>query len=117
MLVVWAVEQGGDGGGVASPAEQPADPLAPRTHPDGQNLRRATLYTSSMTIADYKVVLYCQLDGSWVAEVPAIGGCYALMNTRDAALTELRRVFQLIADEHAERGQVLPVDTTQIVHA
>ena len=27
MLVVWAVEQGGDGGGVASPAEQPADPL------------------------------------------------------------------------------------------
>ena len=70
-----------------------------------------------MTIADYKVILYCQPDGFWVADVPAIGGRYALMDTREAALTEFRRVFQLIADEHAERGQVLPVDTTQLVHA
>ena len=70
-----------------------------------------------MTLADYKVVLYRQLDGGWVAEVPAIGGCYALMDTREAALAELRRVFRLIEEEHAERGQALPVDTTQIVHA
>ena len=67
-----------------------------------------------MTLADYKVVLYRQLDGAWVAEVPAIGGCYALMDTREAALEELDRVFQLIADEHAERGQALPTHTTQI---
>jgi predicted RNase H-like HicB family nuclease len=70
-----------------------------------------------MPLADYKVVLYRQLDGGWVVEVPAIGGCYALMDTREAALTELHRVFRLIAEEHAERGQALPVDTTQIVHA
>ena len=70
-----------------------------------------------MTLADYQVVVYRQLDGGWVAEVPPIGGCYALMDTRAAALAELRRVFRLIAEEHAERGQALPVDTTQIVHA
>lgn len=70
-----------------------------------------------MTLSDYKVVLYRQLDGAWVAEVPAIGGCYALMDTRDAALAELERVFRIIADEHADRGQPLPDDTTQIVHA
>ena len=29
-----------------------------------------------------KIVLYRQDDGSWVAEVPAIAGCYALMPTR-----------------------------------
>ncbi len=70
-----------------------------------------------MTLADYKVVVYRQLDGGWVAEVPAIGGCYALMDTREAALAGLHRVFRLIADEHAERGRILPLDTTQIVHA
>ena len=56
-------------------------------------------------------------DGSWVAEIPSIGGCYALMDTREAALTELERVFALIAEEHRERGQVLPKDTTEVVHA
>ncbi|MGH7264564.1 MAG: type II toxin-antitoxin system HicB family antitoxin, partial [Candidatus Rokuibacteriota bacterium] len=34
----------------------------------------------------YKIVLYRQDDGSWVAEVPAISGCYALMATREEAL-------------------------------
>ena len=61
-----------------------------------------------MTLADYEVVLYRQLDGAWVAEVPAIGGCYALMDTREAALEELDRVFQLIADEHADRVRLSP---------
>lgn len=62
-----------------------------------------------MTLADYKVVLYRQLDGAWVAEAPAIGGCYALMDTREAALAELERVIQLIAEEHADRRQALPL--------
>ena len=42
-----------------------------------------------MGLDDYKVVLYRQDDGSWVAEIPALGGCYALMDTREAALAEL----------------------------
>jgi predicted RNase H-like HicB family nuclease len=69
-----------------------------------------------MQFDDYKVVLYRQQDGSWVAEIPAISG-YALMPTREAALAELSAVFQLIADEYREKGLSLPSDTTEIVNA
>jgi predicted RNase H-like HicB family nuclease len=74
-------------------------------------------YNRAMGFDDYKVVLYRQDDGSWVAEIPAVGGCYALMDTRDAALAELELVFAMIAQEHEARGVALPKDTTEIVHA
>ena len=70
-----------------------------------------------MKLEDYKTVLYRQEDGSWVAEIPAVSGCYALMPTRKAALKELANVFRIIAEEHAEKGLSLPADTTEIVHA
>jgi predicted RNase H-like HicB family nuclease len=69
-----------------------------------------------MTLNNYKVVLYRNQPDGWVAEVPAIAGCYALMATREKALAELRRVFQMIAEEYADRGQPLPENTTEIVH-
>ena len=65
----------------------------------------------------YKIVLYRQDDGSWVAEVPAISGCYALMPSRQEALAELGRVFDMIAEEFSEKGLRLPEDTTEIVSA
>ncbi len=68
-----------------------------------------------MTLADYKTVLYRQEDGSWVAEVPAVPGCWALMETRDAALAELNRVFEMIAEEYRDAGKPLPDDTTEVV--
>lgn len=70
-----------------------------------------------MKLENYKTVLYRQEDGSWVAEIPAISGCYALMPTREEALTELSRVFEVIAEEYREKGQPLPADTTEIVNA
>jgi predicted RNase H-like HicB family nuclease len=70
-----------------------------------------------VTLHDYKTVLYCQEDGTWVAEVPAIPGCYALMPTRAEALAELTNVFDMIAEEYREKGIPLPPDTTEIVHA
>lgn len=65
----------------------------------------------------YKIVLYRQDDGSWVAEIPAIAGCYALMPTREEAMAELGRVFDMIADEYRERGIPPPEDTIEIVNA
>ena len=53
-------------------------------------------------------MLYRQEDGSWVAEIPAISGCYALMPTREEALMELSNVFALIAEEHRSRGLSFP---------
>jgi predicted RNase H-like HicB family nuclease len=70
-----------------------------------------------MAHEDYKTVLYRQGDGSWVAEIPAIPGCYALMTSRDSALEELARVFGLIAEEYRQRGQSLPADSTEIINA
>jgi predicted RNase H-like HicB family nuclease len=70
-----------------------------------------------VTLHEYKTALYRQDDGSWVAEVPALAGCYALMPTREAALAELGKVFEMIAEEYQEKGIPLPADTTEIVHA
>jgi predicted RNase H-like HicB family nuclease len=50
-----------------------------------------------MTLDDYKVVLYRNQPDGWVAEVPAIPGCYVLMPTKADALTELESVFEMIA--------------------
>ena len=70
-----------------------------------------------MGFENYKIVLYRQDDGSWVAEIPSLPGCYALMPTREEALAELQDVFRMIADEYRDKGLVLPADTTEIVHA
>jgi len=70
-----------------------------------------------MKFEDYKIVLYRQDDGAWVAEIAAISGCYVLMNTREEALAELPNVFSMIEDEYREKGQKLPADSTEIVNA
>ncbi|HEV3219000.1 MAG TPA: type II toxin-antitoxin system HicB family antitoxin [Candidatus Acidoferrales bacterium] len=70
-----------------------------------------------MKLDDYKIVIYRQEDGSWVAEIPAISGCYALMPTREEALRELAAVFGMIAEEYKEKGVLLPRDSTEIMHA
>ena len=63
-----------------------------------------------MSIEDYKTVLYRQEDGAWVAEIPAIPGCYALMPSREEALAELGCVFEMISEEY--RGNGVPLPTT-----
>ena len=70
-----------------------------------------------MSIEDYKTILYRQEDGSWVAEIPAIPSCYALMPSREEALAELSSVFEMIAEEYRDKCIPLPADTTEIVHA
>lgn len=71
----------------------------------------------AVKLQNYKTVLYRQQDGSWVAEIPAISGCYALMPTREEALAELATVFLMLAEEYREKGIPLPDDTTEILHA
>jgi predicted RNase H-like HicB family nuclease len=71
----------------------------------------------AMQVDDYKTVLYRNYPDGWVAEIPSIPGCYALMPTRAMALEELTRVFDTISDEYRERGLPLPADTTEIVRA
>ena len=68
-----------------------------------------------MTLDDCKIVLYRNQPDGWVAEVPSIRGCHALMATREDALKELEGVFQIIAAAYQERGLALPEDTTEIL--
>jgi len=68
-----------------------------------------------MGLNDYKIVLYSQEDGSWVAEIPVISGCYALMPTRDQALEEVEGVLRMISEEYREKGLALPPDSTDVV--
>ena len=83
----------------------------------GHSNQLGELTSVQVSFDDYKLVLFRNQPDGWVTEIPAIAGCYALMPTREEALTELANVFHLIADEYAERNQPLPADTTAIVNA
>jgi predicted RNase H-like HicB family nuclease len=79
---------------------------------------RIVAVATEQTLTNYKIVLYAQEDGAWVAEIPAIGGCYALMDSREEALAELEKVFRMIQEEYAAKGKPLPEDRTELlVHA
>ena len=74
-------------------------------------------YNQGMGFDDYKLVIYGNRPDGWVAEIPAIVGCHALMPTAEEAVSELAKVFRLIEEEYRAGGQTLPRDTTEIVHA
>ena len=63
----------------------------------------------------YQAIVYRQAEGPWVAEVPGLSGCYAMMPTKAEALDELRRVFRTIAADYQGRGKKLPTDTIQVI--
>ena len=69
-----------------------------------------------MNVQDYKTVLYRQEDGSWVAEIPAIPGCYALMPSREESLAELNCVFEMICDEYRYKHLPVPTNTSNLGH-
>lgn len=70
-----------------------------------------------MSFDDYKLVSYRNQPDGWVAEIPAIAGCHALMPTAEEAMAELANVFRLIEEEFRAIGQALPRETTEIVYA
>jgi len=70
-----------------------------------------------LTLDDHKVLLYRIQPSGWVAEVPSIPGCDALMPTRAEALAELEQVFAIIEAELRDAGATLPADTTEAAHA
>lgn len=65
----------------------------------GLNVNQILEVTSMAHLSNYKVILYCQPDGSWAAYVPAIPGCHAIMSTREEVLAELKNVFNMIREE------------------
>ena len=62
------------------------------------------------TLADYKIILRPDDNGTYVAYVPAIEGCHAWGTTPEEASSELNYVFEMIREEYLEIGQSLPND-------
>jgi predicted RNase H-like HicB family nuclease len=60
-------------------------------------------------IPDYQTLVFFRDDG-WVAEIPALPGCWAIGPTREQALWELGHVFREILAEHQRVGRSLPED-------
>jgi len=58
-----------------------------------------------MSFDDYKLVMYRNQPDGWVAEIPAIAGCHALMPTAGEAVSELAKVFELIDEEYRATGK------------
>ncbi|MDE3076474.1 MAG: type II toxin-antitoxin system HicB family antitoxin [Chloroflexota bacterium] len=61
-------------------------------------------------LKDYTVVVRPDDNGTFVAYVPAIGGCHAWGQTSQEAQSELVHVFQMIREEYQEAGRSLPRD-------
>jgi predicted RNase H-like HicB family nuclease len=72
--------------------------------PISRGRRKIDRMSKEPCLSDYKIVLFAQ-DRGWVAEVPSTSGCYALMKTREEAIQELEKVFQMIREEYADRGE------------
>jgi len=70
-----------------------------------------------MGFGDYKLVIYRNQPTGWVAEIPSLPGCHALMPSPEEALAELKNVFDLIEEEHRAAAMPMPRDTTEILHA
>ena len=62
-----------------------------------------------MRVSEYRTVVYRNPPGGWVAEIPALPGCHALMTTQEDAVRELENVFAMIAEEFVERGEAFPI--------
>ena len=70
-----------------------------------------------MNASRYKIVVHRQEDGWWVAEIPSLPACYALMPTQQEAIFELEGVFDMVVEEYQAKGLPLPADSTQVIHA
>ena len=68
----------------------------------------------AMSLDDYAVVLYRNQSAGWVAEVPSVSRCHALMPTRETALAELAAVFQMILEEYSERNTRSPHSASKL---
>lgn len=70
------------------------------------------------TLHDYTIIIRPEINGAFVATIPAIEGCYAYGITIEEAQSELQHVFDMISEEYQEENKPLPPDCEiSIAHA
>lgn len=67
------------------------------------------------SLQDYTIVIRPDDNGTFVAYVPAIPSCHAWGKTIDEARAEIVNVFEMIQEEYAEEGLVMPEDVELVV--
>lgn len=53
-------------------------------------------------------------DGAWIAECPAIPGCFSQGRSRDEALANIKDAIAACLEVRAEEGLPLTVETRQV---
>ncbi len=67
------------------------------------------------SLQDYTIVIHPNDNSTFVAYVPAILGCHAWGQTLDEAHAEITNVFEMIQEEYAEEGLVMPEDVELVI--
>ena len=62
-----------------------------------------------------QVVIEQDEDGLYVAEVPALQGCYSQGKTFEEAITNIREVIDMCIEELREEGQDIEVRWPEVV--
>jgi predicted RNase H-like HicB family nuclease len=62
----------------------------------------------------FHVTLDRDEDGVWIAECPAIPGCVSQGDTRNEAVTNIKKAIKLCLEVCSERGMPLTVETFQV---
>ncbi|GJD22256.1 hypothetical protein N9414_15982 [Rivularia sp. IAM M-261] len=67
------------------------------------------------SLQDYTIIIRPDDNGTFVAYVPAIPSCHAWGQTMDEARAEIVNVFEMIQEEYAEEGLVMPEDVELVI--
>lgn len=70
---------------------------------------------ATLPVRNYSVVLEPDLDGGYVAIVPALPGCYSQGDTEEEALANAREAIALTIEDMLDRGEVVPDPSGEIV--
>ena len=63
---------------------------------------------SEMVMRSYNVVLEPDVDGGYVAIIPAFPGCYSQGDTAEEALANAREAIALTIEDMQANGEVIP---------
>lgn len=72
---------------------------------------RALVIRNKTQMKNYVIVIRPDSNGTSVAYIPAIPGCHAMGDTPQLAFANLFGVFEMIKEEYAQDGKLLPPET------
>ena len=72
---------------------------------------------SRATAFDLKVEFDREMDGRWIADIPALPGATVYGRTRKAALTAVEALALRVIADRLEHAEAIPVEHAEAIHA